>query len=49
MSTPTIGITVLIVLCFTSLCQLILQGYQHKKRHKELQERLEKLESLLDK
>lgn len=47
MSAPTIGITILIVLGFATFFQLLIQGIEHKKNYKELQERLDKIESNL--
>jgi hypothetical protein len=49
MSGPTVGITILIILGFTILCQLFIQGSQHKKRHNELKEQLDRLEGDLKK
>jgi len=49
MNPPTIGITILIILVFTSLIQLLIQGSEHKKRHKEIQERLNRIEEKIQK
>ena len=45
MSGPTVGITILIILCFTILSQLLMQRSEHKKRHKELKNQLDRLEA----
>jgi hypothetical protein len=49
MSGPTVGITILIILGFAILCNLLIQDSQHKKRHNELKEQLNRLESYLKK
>lgn len=47
MSAPTLGITILIILGFTILSQLLIQRSEHRKRHRELNERMDRLEKLL--
>lgn len=47
MSSPTLGITILIILVCAVFSQLLIQSAQHKKRHAELRERLERLEARL--
>ena len=47
MSSPTVGITILIILAFTNLMQLLVQKADQSKRHKELQERLQRIEASL--
>lgn len=48
MSAPTLGITILIVFAFITVSNLLFQGLEHRKRHKELLARLEKIESYLN-
>ncbi len=43
MSSPTIGITILIVLVFTTLGQLLVQRADHARRHREVMERLDQI------
>ena len=43
-----IGNTILIILCITILFQLLFQRSEHNRRHKELKERLDQIESKLD-
>jgi preprotein translocase subunit YajC len=45
MASPTVGITILIVLAFTILGQFLFQRFEQKKRHKELKEQLNRLEA----
>jgi hypothetical protein len=45
MTSPTLGITILIILVFANLAQLLMQGREHRKRHREIQERLERIEA----
>ena len=47
MSGPTARIPILIILGFTILCQLPIQGSQHKKRHNGLKGQLDRLEGYL--
>ena len=47
MSAPTLGIAVLIILGFTILTQLLVQRSEHRKRHRELKDRMDRLEKLL--
>ena len=47
MTAPTLGITIIIVLVFVTLSQLLFQGSQHRKRHEELKTRLERIEAML--
>jgi len=47
MSSPTLGITILIILAFANLSQLLFQSRDHRKRHEELQQRLEQIETRL--
>lgn len=49
MSSPTVGITILIILGFLILCQLLIQGSQHKKRNEELKALLDRIEAHLKK
>lgn len=49
MSSPTVGITILIILSFTILGQLLMQRSDAKKRHKELKDQLDRLEARLGK
>lgn len=45
MSSPTVGITILIILAFANLMQLLMQRSDQSKRHKDLQERLQRIEA----
>jgi preprotein translocase subunit YajC len=47
MSSPTLGITILIVLVCAVFFQLLFQGSAQKKRHQELREKLDRLEASL--
>ena len=49
MASPTVGITILIVLAISILGQLLFQRFEQKKRHKELKEQLDRLEARLHK
>lgn len=49
MTAPTLGITITIILVFATLCQLLLQGSQHRRRHEEIKNLLGRIEELLDK
>jgi hypothetical protein len=49
MSGATVGITILIILGFTILCQLLIQGSQRKKLHNEVKQQLDRLEGYLKK
>ena len=42
------GHVILIILAVVILGQLLLQGFEHKKRHEELTERLDRLEAKMD-
>ena len=48
MNTPTLGITVIIVLVFVTLSQLLFQGSRQRTRHEELKALLERIETLLN-
>jgi hypothetical protein len=44
MAPPTTGITILIILASCILGQLLLQGREHRRHHREVMDRLERLE-----
>jgi len=48
MTAPTLGITIVIVLVFATLCQLLLQGSRQRRRHEELKTLLERIEAKLN-
>ena len=43
-----VGNTIIIILCVTILFQLVSQKSEHNRRYRELKDRLDKIDSALD-
>jgi hypothetical protein len=42
------GITILVVICVVTLTQVLMLAYSQRRRHEDLDERLDRLENKLD-